>query len=60
MVVLIVIYVVRNFTIELNWKMLVIRVLPLPVFFMKVVMRWVVLYVVMYYRILVIVNSNGS
>jgi len=35
--ILIIIYVIRNFMIELNWKMLVIGILPLPVFFMKVI-----------------------
>jgi len=58
--ILIIIYVIRNFMIELNWKILVIGILPLPVFFMKIIRRWLVLYVVMYYRILVIVNSNRS
>jgi len=60
MVILIIVYVVRNFMIEMNWKVLVMGVLPLPVFFMKIIMGWMVLYVVMYYRMLVIVNSNGS
>jgi len=58
--ILIIIYVLRNFMIELNWKVLVIRILPLPVFFIKIIGRWLVLYVVMYYRMLVITNSNGN
>jgi len=58
--ILIIIYVVRNFVIELNWKVLVIGVLPLPVFFIKVIGRWLVLYVVIYYRILVVTNSNRN
>jgi len=37
--ILITIYVIRNFMIELNWKVLVIRILPLPVFFMKIIGR---------------------
>jgi len=58
--ILIIIYVVRNFMIELNWKVLVIRILPLPVFFIKIIGRWLVLYVVMYYRMLVITNSSRN
>jgi len=60
MTILIILYVVRNFIIELNWKILVIGVLPLPVFFIKVIRGWIVLYVVIYYRMLVIVNSNRN
>jgi len=37
--ILIIIYVTRNFMIELNWKMLVIGILPLPVFFIKIIGR---------------------
>jgi len=39
MTILIINYVVRNFMIELNWKMLVIGILPLPVFFIKIMGR---------------------
>jgi len=58
--ILIIIYVVGNFMIELNWKMLVIGILPLPVFFIKIIGRWLLLYVVMYYRMLVITNSSRN
>lgn len=37
MIVLLLFYLVGNIVIEVNWKMLAIRVLPLPVFFMKVI-----------------------
>jgi len=53
-------YVVGNSMIELNWKMLVVRVLPLPAFFMKVMRSWLILYVVIYFGMCVIVNSNGN
>jgi len=36
MTILIILYVVGNFMIELNWKVLVAGVLPLPVFFIKI------------------------
>jgi len=35
--ILIIIYVIRNIMIELNWKLLVMGVLPLPVFFIKII-----------------------
>lgn len=57
---LILVYLVGNVIIELNWKILVMRVLPLPVFFMKVIGRWILLYAVIYFGILVIVNSNRN
>jgi len=58
--ILIIIYVLGNCMIELNWKVLVMGILPLPVFFIKIMGRWLVLYVVIYYRMLVITNSNRS
>lgn len=60
MIMLIIMYLSRNVVIELNWKILVMGVLPLPAFFIKIIRSWMVLYVVMYYRILVIVNSNRN
>lgn len=57
---LLITYVLRRLMIELNWKILVIGVLPLPVFFMKIMWSWMILYVVIYYGILTIVNSNRS
>jgi len=36
MVFLLLTYLIGNSIIELNWKILVLRVLPLPVFFVKV------------------------
>lgn len=59
-VLLLTVYVFGGVIIELNWKILVMGVLPLPVFFMKVMWSWIVLYVVIYYGILVVVNSSGN
>lgn len=36
MSILLLSYLMRNVLIEINWKVLVMRVLPLPVFFMKI------------------------
>lgn len=60
MTLLLLVYLLGNTMIELNWKVLVMGVLPLPVFFIKVIMGWMLLYVVIYFGILVIVNSNGN
>jgi len=56
MVILMGSYLIGNMLIELNWKILVVGVLPLPVFFIKLIGRWMILYVVMYYGILVVCN----
>jgi len=54
------VYVMMNVVVEFSWKVLVLGILPLPVFFMKVIGGWLLLYVIMYYGILVVVNSNGN
>lgn len=55
---LMLIYLVGNVLIELNWKLLIAGVLPLPAFFIKIIRRWMLIYVVIYFGILVITNSN--
>merc|ERR1712173_175126 len=47
-------YVFSNVMIEVNWKLLVLRVLPLPVFFVKVMRCWILLYVVIFYRVMIL------
>jgi hypothetical protein len=47
-------YLSGNFFIEINWKVLVIRVIPLPVFFIKVMGSWLLLYVIILYRMIVL------
>jgi len=37
MTILLLIYVVTNVIVEVGWKIIVLRVLPLPVFFIKVI-----------------------
>lgn len=58
MTLLILTYLTGNILIELNWKLLIVRVLPLPAFFIKIIGRWMLIYAVIYLGILVIVNSN--
>lgn len=55
---LILTYLIGNALIEFNWKLLIVRVLPLPAFFIKIMRGWMLIYVVMYFGVLVIVNSN--
>jgi len=59
-VMILIFYTMSNSLIELNWKVLVVGLLPLPTFFVKVIGRWMLIYVVMYIGVLVIVNSNGN
>lgn len=52
MAIMILSYAFFNLTIEVNWKILVLRLIPLPALFLKQIGVWVVIYVVMYYGML--------